>query len=130
MIAEMAEIWRGDPRGGAYVEKEGKSRATERESVGKSNPNNKTKEVGNLARVGGSWGKGDLRPPQFRAAGVRTPPAAGCGGRRSPALPRPSYRAVGKVIFGKASESSVGKLGGNSLFQDRDRRWPFEILVL
>jgi hypothetical protein len=51
-------------------------------------------------------------------------------GAGPPPLPRPSHRAVGKEIFGKASESSVGKLGGNSLFQDRDRRWPFEIVVL
>jgi hypothetical protein len=36
---------------------------------------------------------------------------------------------VGRVSFGKASKSSVGKLGGNSLSQDHDLRWPFEILV-
>jgi hypothetical protein len=37
MIAGMVEIGRGDPRGGKCVEKDGKSRATERERVRKSN---------------------------------------------------------------------------------------------
>jgi hypothetical protein len=65
MMAWMVGIGRGDPRGGKRVENEGKSRAMEKES--------------------GSLGEADLRSPQFRAGCVKTPPAAGCGGRRSPA---------------------------------------------
>jgi hypothetical protein len=42
-------------------------------------------KLGDLTRVGGSLGERVLHPPQFRAGGVRTPPAAGCGERRSPA---------------------------------------------
>jgi hypothetical protein len=83
----------------------------EKESVGKSNQ--KSSGCGPGGRIVG----GDLGPPQFRAGGVRAPPAAGCGWRRSPALPRPSHRWVGQVSFGKASESSVGKVGGNSLLR-------------
>jgi hypothetical protein len=56
-------------------------------------------------------GEQDLRSPQFRAGGVRTPPAAGCGGHRSPALPRPEHRGVGEVAFEDALELWVGQLG-------------------
>jgi hypothetical protein len=41
MIARMVEIGRGDPRGGKCVEKDVKSRATEKENVGKSNQKKK-----------------------------------------------------------------------------------------
>jgi hypothetical protein len=94
----MVEIGRGDRRGGKCVEEERQSSHGEGQRL-----KIKTikKELGKLARVGGSWGEGDLRPSQFRAGGVRTPPAAGCGGRRPPPLPRPSHRGVGKIIWRK-----------------------------
>jgi hypothetical protein len=99
IIAGMVEIGRGDRRGGECADKEEKSRAMERVSVGKSNK--KKKKARKFVPGGRIVGGGDLRPPQFRAGGVRTPPAAGCGGRRSPPLPRPSHRGFGKIIWRK-----------------------------
>jgi hypothetical protein len=68
----------------------------------------KEEEPLKLARVGGSWGERAPRPPQFRAGGVRTPPAAGCGGPKSPA---PTSILTPRGRKGNFRES-VGVMGG------------------
>jgi hypothetical protein len=53
MIAGIVEIGRGDRRGGKHVEKEGKSRARERESIRKSNKKSSEIWPGSADRGGG-----------------------------------------------------------------------------
>jgi hypothetical protein len=64
---------------------------------------NQIKKAWTFGPAGPILGEANLRPPQFRAGGVTTLPAAGFGGCRSLPPPRPSHRAVGKVIFEGAS---------------------------
>jgi hypothetical protein len=106
MIAGMVEIARGDRRGGNSVEKEGSFQQWRRTaSENQKRSNKKNEEI---------WPRWTDREG---AGGASTLPAARCGGSKSPFLPRPSHHAVANVGFGKASESPVGKLDGNSLFQ-------------
>jgi hypothetical protein len=64
MIAGMVEIGRGYRRGDNCVDKEGKLRAMESVSVGKSSK--KKKKARKCGPGGPIVGGGDLRPPQFR----------------------------------------------------------------
>jgi hypothetical protein len=116
MIAGMVGIG-GAIREGKMHRERGEvssNRQGERQKIKGNQIKNRARTFGPGGRL---MGEGDLRPPQFLAGGVRTPPAAGCGLRRSPALPRPEHGAVGKVAFEDASELSVGQLEGILLFR-------------